>query len=82
MPRHLLDIRDLSTQELDDLMDRADDIIQSPKRYAECMHGKKLATLFYEPSTRTRLSFEARHAGIGRERAWFFIGGQLFCIQG
>ena len=58
MPRHLLDIRDLSTQELDDLMDRADDIIQNPKRYAECMHGKKLATLFYEPSTRTRSSFE------------------------
>ena len=65
MPRHLLDIRDLSTQELDDLMDRADDIIQSPKRYAECMHGKKLATLFYEPSTRTRLSFEAAMLELG-----------------
>lgn len=65
MPRHLLDIRDLSTQELDDLMDRADDIIQNPKRYAECMHGKKLATLFYEPSTRTRLSFEAAMLELG-----------------
>ena len=65
MPRHLLDIRDLSTQELDDLMDRADDIIQNPKRYAECMHGKKLATLFYEPSTRTRLSFEAAMLEVG-----------------
>ena len=65
MPRHLLDIRDLSTQELDDLMDRADDIIKNPKRYAECMHGKKLATLFYEPSTRTRLSFEAAMLELG-----------------
>ena len=65
MPRHLLDIRDLSTQELDALMDRADDIIQNPKRYAECMHGKKLATLFYEPSTRTRLSFEAAMLELG-----------------
>ena len=49
----------------DDLMDRADDIIQNPKRYAECMHGKKLATLFYEPSTRTRLSFEAAMLELG-----------------
>ena len=65
MPRHLLDIRDLSTQELDALMDRADDIIQNPKRYADCMHGKKLATLFYEPSTRTRLSFEAAMLELG-----------------
>ena len=65
MPRHLLDIRDLSTQELDALMDRADDIIQNPKRYAECMRGKKLATLFYEPSTRTRLSFEAAMLELG-----------------
>ena len=65
MPRHLLDIRDLSTQELDALMDRADDIIQNPKRYAECMRGKKLATLFYEPSTRTRLSFEAAIQAMG-----------------
>ena len=65
MPRHLLDIRDLSTQELDALMDRADDIIQNPARYAECMRGKKLATLFYEPSTRTRLSFEAAMLELG-----------------
>ena len=65
MPRHLLDIRDLSTQELDALMDRADDIIQNPAKYAECMRGKKLATLFYEPSTRTRLSFEAAMLELG-----------------
>lgn len=65
MPRHLLDIRDLTTEELDALMDRADDIIQNPARYAECMRGKKLATLFYEPSTRTRLSFEAAMMELG-----------------
>ncbi len=65
MPRHLLDIRDLTTAELDALMDRADDIIQNPARYAECMRGKRLATLFYEPSTRTRLSFEAAMMELG-----------------
>ena len=65
MPRHLLDIRDLSTEEIDELMDRAEDIIDNPKKYAECMHGKKLATLFFEPSTRTRLSFEAAMLELG-----------------
>ena len=63
--RHLLDIRDLSTAEIDELMDRAEDIINNPKKYAECMHGKKLATLFFEPSTRTRLSFEAAMLELG-----------------
>ena len=63
--RHLLDIRDLSTAEIDELMDRAEDIINNPKKYSECMHGKKLATLFFEPSTRTRLSFEAAMLELG-----------------
>ena len=63
--RHLLDIRDLSTAEIDELMDRAEDIIDNPKKYSECMHGKKLATLFFEPSTRTRLSFEAAMLELG-----------------
>lgn len=65
MPRHLLDITDLSTEEIDALMDQADDLIQNPGRYAACMRGKKLATLFYEPSTRTRLSFEAAMMELG-----------------
>ena len=65
MPRHLLDIRDLTTEEVDELMDRADDIIKNPTKYADCMRGKKLATLFYEPSTRTRLSFEAAMMELG-----------------
>ena len=63
--RHLLDIRDLSLEEIDQLLDRAEDIIANPKKYSECMRGKKLATLFFEPSTRTRLSFEAAMMELG-----------------
>ena len=63
--RHLLDIRDLSTEEIDALMNRAEDIIAHPEKYSESLHGKKLATLFYEPSTRTRLSFEAAMLELG-----------------
>ena len=55
--RHLISIGDLSVAEIDALIDRAEDIIASPARYAEACRGKKLATLFFEPSTRTRLSF-------------------------
>ncbi|MDO5324889.1 MAG: aspartate carbamoyltransferase, partial [Clostridia bacterium] len=57
--RHLIDIMELSTEEIQQLIDCAMDIIANPKKYAEACHGKKLATLFFEPSTRTRLSFEA-----------------------
>lgn len=63
--RHLLSPLDLSTQELDQLMDVADDIIANPAKYAESCKGKKLATLFYEPSTRTRLSFESAMLNLG-----------------
>ena len=65
MPRHLLDIRDMTTEELSGLMDTAEDIIDHPQKYAGVMHGKKLATLFFEPSTRTRLSFEAAMLELG-----------------
>ncbi len=57
--RHLIDIRDLSTEEIEALLDRADEIIADPARFAEAAHRKTMATLFFEPSTRTRLSFEA-----------------------
>ena len=57
--RHLLNPLDFSVEELDELMDVALDISKNPQKYAECCKGKKIATLFYEPSTRTRLSFEA-----------------------
>ncbi|MDR0829831.1 MAG: aspartate carbamoyltransferase [Prevotellaceae bacterium] len=57
--RHLLDITDLTTQEIDELIALAMDIIEQPEKYCDALKGKKLATLFYEPSTRTRLSFTA-----------------------
>lgn len=65
MPRHLLNITDLTMAEIDELMDRADDIMRSPEKYQDCMRHKKLATLFFEPSTRTRLSFEAAMMELG-----------------
>jgi aspartate carbamoyltransferase catalytic subunit len=66
--RNLIDIMELSTQELQELISTAEDIIANPAKYAEVCHGKKLATLFFEPSTRTRLSFEA---------AMYELGGQV-----
>ena len=63
--RHLIDIMELSVEELQSLIDCAMDIIANPKKYAEACHGKKLATLFFEPSTRTRLSFEAAMYELG-----------------
>ena len=63
--RHLIDILDLSTEEIDELVSTASDIIANPKKYSEKCHGKKLATLFFEPSTRTRLSFEAAMLELG-----------------
>ena len=61
----LIDILDLSTDEIDELIAVADDIIADPQKYAEVCHGKKLATLFFEPSTRTRLSFESAMLSLG-----------------
>ena len=63
--RSLISILDLSVQEIDELIAVANDIIENPKNYAERCHGKKLATLFFEPSTRTRLSFEAAMYELG-----------------
>ncbi len=63
--RNLLEITDFTTQEIDDLIATAMDIIKEPKRYSEVCKGKKLATLFYEPSTRTRLSFTAAMMELG-----------------
>jgi aspartate carbamoyltransferase catalytic subunit len=65
MPRHIISPLDLSVDEMKDLFDLADDIVANPGKYAEICHGKKLATLFYEPSTRTRLSFEAAMLNLG-----------------
>ena len=63
--RSLIDIIDLTVEEIDDLIATANDIIASPDKYAEKCHHKKLATLFFEPSTRTRLSFEAAMLELG-----------------
>ena len=63
--RSVIDILDLSTEEIESLIRTADDIIANPAKYAEKCHGKKLATLFFEPSTRTRLSFEAAMYELG-----------------
>ena len=57
--RSMIDVLDFSVEELQELIDTANDIIANPSAYSERCRGKKLATLFFEPSTRTRLSFEA-----------------------
>ena len=63
--KSLIDILDLSLDEIDSLIETALDIIDNPAKYADKCRGKKLATLFYEPSTRTRLSFEAAMMELG-----------------
>lgn len=65
MVRNILDVVDLSVEEINDLIKLACDIINDPKAYSEKCRGKKLATLFFEPSTRTRLSFEAAMYELG-----------------
>ncbi len=69
--RSLIDVPDLSLEELDALMNTAEDIIAHPGKYSERCHGKKLATLFFEPSTRTRLSFES---------AMYDLGGHVISV--
>ena len=63
--RHLIDIEDLSLTEIDEILDLTDEIIADRRKFSDVMRGKKLATLFFEPSTRTRLSFEAAMLELG-----------------
>jgi aspartate carbamoyltransferase catalytic subunit len=63
--KHLMDITDLTTSQIDDLINTANDIIVNPEKYQDICKRKKLATLFFEPSTRTRLSFEAAMVELG-----------------
>lgn len=63
--KHIISPLDLSTDELDDLLNLAQDILNSPEKYSHVCNGKKLATCFYEPSTRTRLSFESAMLNLG-----------------
>ncbi len=62
---HLIDIKDLSVEEIDELIKKAKDIIENKEKYSEKCKSKILATLFFEPSTRTRLSFESAMLGLG-----------------
>ena len=73
MKRSVIDVPDLTPEELDSLMDTAEDIIARPDDYADACRRKKLATLFFEPSTRTRLSFEA---------AMYELGGNVISVTG
>ena len=73
MIRSVIDVPDLTPEELDRLMDTAEDIIARPDDYADACKRKKLATLFFEPSTRTRLSFEA---------AMYELGGNVISVTG
>lgn len=63
--RHLIDPMDLTIEEIDEILDLADEIVSNPVDFSEVCKGKILATLFYEPSTRTRLSFEAAMLRLG-----------------
>ena len=63
--RHLISPQDLSLEELEELLTLGQDIMNNQSKYAHVCDGKKLATLFYEPSTRTRLSFEAAMINMG-----------------
>ena len=73
MKRSVIDVPDLTPEELDSLMDTAEDIIAHPDDYSDACRRKKLATLFFEPSTRTRLSFEA---------AMYELGGNVLSVTG
>ncbi len=80
--RHLLSITDLTVEELDSLLSTAADIEQNPDKYAHRMEGKKLATLFFEPSTRTRLSFEAAMYELGGHVIGFAGAGNSSAAKG
>ena len=67
--KNLMNITDLSKEEIQELLVTAEDIIANPEKYKDACSGKLLATLFFEPSTRTRLSFEA---------AMLRLGGRVF----
>jgi aspartate carbamoyltransferase catalytic subunit len=80
--RHLIDILDLSKEEIDRLIQVAGDIMEHPDTYREKCRGKKLATLFFEPSTRTRLSFEAAMYDLGGNVLGFSEAGSSSTAKG
>jgi len=80
--RNVIDILDLSKEEIQGLIDTAEDIIENPQKYQEKCRNKKLATLFFEPSTRTRLSFEAAMYELGGNVLGFSDGGNSSAAKG
>lgn len=80
--KHLINPLDFSVEETEELLLLAEDIANDRSRYSEVCHGKKLATLFYEPSTRTRLSFEAAMLNLGGNVLGFASGGDSSASKG
>ena len=80
--RSVIDITDLSVEELQQLLEVACDISENPGKYSDCCRGKKLATLFFEPSTRTRLSFEAAMMELGGNVIGFSDAGSSSASKG
>ncbi len=80
--RHLLDTTDLSLSEIDEMISLATDIIENGEKYAHICDGKKLATLFFEPSTRTRLSFESAMYELGGHVLGFSDAGSSSASKG
>lgn len=80
--RHLINSEDFSTQEIDSIISLAQNIISSPKRFSRICQGKLLGTLFFEPSTRTRLSFEAAMKRLGGEVIGFADGASSSAAKG
>ena len=80
--RHLINPLDFTVEELDKLFDLANDMEKYPAKYAEICRGKKLATCFYEPSTRTRLSFEAAMLNLGGSVLGFSDAGSSSASKG
>ena len=80
--RHLIDIEDLTVEEIEELISVSEDIIEEPEKYSTIAKGKKLATLFYEPSTRTRLSFEAAMIELGGSIIGFSDGQSSSASKG
>ena len=80
--RHLMSPLDLSVEELNQILDLANDIEKNPEKYAHACEGKKIATLFYEPSTRTRLSFEAAMMNLGGKALGFYSANSSSASKG
>ena len=80
--KNLIDILDFSREEIDELIDVANDIIENPEKYSESCRGKILGTLFFEPSTRTRLSFTSAMMSLGGNVLGFSQAGSTSVSKG